>query len=129
MDEKNTNWKAAKRANSIAWTPNESEVDAACTVAAPTPGPARKCSRCSGTGFIAFYSHVDGGKCMACGGAGKVGTVNKKDKAAHAAAWKVAYSAIARRNIEAAAADVKAMNVPKGESIVAGLRIEWIRFG
>lgn len=30
----------------------------------------KKCSRCSGTGFIAAYAHVDGGRCMACKGAG-----------------------------------------------------------
>lgn len=41
----------------------------------------RKCTRCSGTGFVSAYSYREMGRCFSCDGAGEV----ESDKAAIAA--------------------------------------------
>lgn len=42
----------------------------ASLTAAAKANPAAACTRCDGKGRIRGFSHIEGGKCFACGGAG-----------------------------------------------------------
>lgn len=37
------------------------------------------CSRCGGTGFINYFTHIDGGRCFKCGGTGNPHTTIEKE--------------------------------------------------